>query len=103
MNAPDDRPKGAALAPVTDPQKYNALVAAAQLRDIRLVESNFALSPDGLERRQEFKLTQACDIENVHVDVGQGLLVAIVSASASAALANAGKPGAAEVMSVKCR
>ncbi|HWA91819.1 MAG TPA: hypothetical protein VG889_17405 [Rhizomicrobium sp.] len=103
MNAVADKPKGAAVASVTDPRKYNALVAAAQLRDIRLVESGFALTPDGLEKRHEFKLSQTCEIEKAHVDVGRGLLVVFVAATASAAFANAEMQAAMEVMSAKCR
>jgi len=101
MSAPAEKPLG--NAPSLSPAEYNKLVAAANLRDIRLVESSFAIAPDGLETRPELKLVHTCEIENAHADIADGLLVAIVAAAASAVIAGEDRGSETELVSARCR
>jgi hypothetical protein len=85
MNAELDK-KTQVAVPLT-PSAYNALVAAARLRDIRLIKSDFSLSPDGINRENEWKLLNTCEIQEVQFDP-DGLLFAWVAAEAICKIKN---------------
>jgi len=68
---------------VVTPALYNALVASAQLRDIRLVKSQFYLEPDGLGDPQNWQHTHSCEIETSHFDADKKLIWTWVTAEAA--------------------
>ena len=80
MNAqPEKKPEG---TPSLTPAAYNALVAAARLRDIRLLKADFSLDPSGLENESDWKLSQTCEIIGADFDADAEMMVAWVAAEA---------------------
>jgi hypothetical protein len=100
MNNPQDTP---VVKPAVTPAEYNALVAAAQLQDIRLVKSAFELAPEGIEVRPEWKFTHACEIDQMHFDAAKSLLIASVSAEANAEIGEQGSVSHHTMLSITCQ
>ena len=80
-----DETKGVATAKAPAPSSaaYNAFVASADVRDIRLIKSEFSVSPEALEERHALRREHACDITQSHYDSDNKLLYAWVAASAA--------------------
>jgi hypothetical protein len=68
--------------PPIAPAVYNAFVATAQLREIRLIKSEFTLRPGGLEEQESWRYIHSCEINASDFDAESGLLMAFVSAEA---------------------
>ncbi len=79
------------------PAEYNQVVAAARLRDIRLIKSEFVIEADGLQFSSDWKLTHSCEIESVNLDQDRELLLVSIGAAASCKFRNK------KVVSAKCR
>lgn len=84
------------VATVT-PAAYNALVAAARLRDIRLLKADFLLDPNGIENQEHWKLSQACEIQHAEYNAEAELLIAWIEAVATCKLKNK------KAVSIRCR
>lgn len=76
---------------------YNATVASAALRDIKLVQSEFFLDPEGLSDPSTWDLNRSCEIDNSYYDADNKFLIAWVDASAT------GTKDEKDVVSLKCR
>jgi hypothetical protein len=91
MTAPIDEKKGVATPQpreAVSPTAYNTLVAAARLRDIRLLKSEFSLDPEGVDREDEWKLSQSCEIKGADFIPESNLLMTFIDASASCKIKN---------------
>jgi len=88
----------AQASPSVIPAEYNKLVATAQLREIRLVKSEFSLDAEALGAEQaSWKHVHSCEIQQSHYDSDDDLLVAWVNAEASCIKKRK------KIVSAKCR
>jgi hypothetical protein len=83
--------------PTVTPAAYNSLVAAARLRDIRLLKSEFVLDPDGIDAEDSWKLNQSCEIQQAQFSPETEMLLTFVEASAICKIKNK------KVVTVRCR
>lgn len=86
-----------AIVPVLTPAAYNSLVAAARLRDIRLLKADFSVDPNSLEHQDNWKLTQTCEIQLAEFNAEAELLVTFVDAAATCKFKNK------KIVTVRCR
>src|ERR1700722_13854944 len=83
-------------APVP-PAAYNTLVAAARLREIRLLKADFSLDPAGVDRETDWKLSQTCEIQSADYSAEDELLLTFIDATAFCKIKNK------KVVAVRCR
>lgn len=97
MNANTKQPPNSGRAPV-NPAAYNMLVAAARLRDIRLLKSEFTLDAESLHYKvDDWKMTYDCEIHHADYDRDSQLLIAFVQAEAFC------KKKTKRILSARCR
>lgn len=81
---PDENAPKATAGTAASPETYSQAVDSAELRNIRLLKSSFAMEPEGLSiNRTNWRLAYRCEVVTVSFDAERKVVSGLVDAEAS--------------------